>query len=88
MGETEQARKTLTKFEKLAVNLEDKAILTGLYKEIAQQTLKEKNFSQKIFGNPGQSKEGGLYSDKPDYSKMEEIMQEYETEHLATLSNT
>eukprot|EP00347_Sterkiella_histriomuscorum_P022036 403331911 len=84
MGETEQAKKSVQKFEKLASSLEDKALITSLYKEIAQQTMKEKNFSQNIFGNS----RNGLYQDKPDYSKMEEYMQQYENDHLATLSNT
>ncbi|CDW76411.1 tpr domain containing protein [Stylonychia lemnae] len=84
IGDTEEAKKTVTDAEKQAVTLEDKALITGLYKEIAQQTLKEKNFSKNIFAN----KLGGLYQDKPDYSKMEEFMQEYENEYLASLSNT
>lgn len=35
MGDTEAAKKTVAKCEKHSITLEDKALITGLYKEIA-----------------------------------------------------
>ncbi len=44
--------------------------------------MKERNFSKNIFKNSE-----FLYKDKPDFSKIEKLMEDYENEHLATLSN-
>ena len=60
--------------------------MTSLYKDLAQRQLKEKNFSKNIFGNAqGNS---FLYQDKPDYSKIQQFMTDYENQYLESLSNT
>lgn len=82
VGEIDAAKKALTQTEKLAETLEDKGILTNLYKELALQQMRERNFSQNIFKNSE-----FLYKDKPDFSKIEKLMEDYENEHLSTLTN-
>jgi hypothetical protein len=49
--------------------------------------MKERNFSKNIFSN-AQTNSSFLYQDKPDYTKIEQFMNEYENQYLETISNT
>jgi len=50
--------------------------------------MRERNFSKNIFSNSGAGASSGfLYQDKPDFSKIDQFMEDYENQHLATLSN-
>lgn len=81
-GEHDKTRKALMEAEKHVISMEERTEVTNLYKVMAQKTMEDAKFSQKIFGNKDQ-----LYKDKPDLTKIKEYTTELENEHLATLSN-
>lgn len=61
--------------------MEERSEITNLYRELAKKNLKEREFSENIFKNTQ-----FLYKDKPDFTKVQEFMNDYELEYLKSLN--
>ena len=71
LGRVQEAQKVLQQAERNTETLSEKTMITSLYRELAKASDSQTSFSQK----------------PPDFTKLNEMMLEYEYEHLQSLSN-
>ena len=79
-----QAQTAIHQAERYTETLQEKTMITSLYRDIAKSNSQSAANSSKILSDPLHS----FASKPPDFTKLAETMLEYENEHLSTLSNT